>query len=68
MPESKRILHRNAEISYPQYYTKKAPPCGGAVVFQHMKRIAYQLALVMPGIWPLDAISRSVMRERPNLR
>ena len=29
---------------------------------------SYQLALVMPGILPWEAISRRVMRERPNFR
>lgn len=28
----------------------------------------YQLAFVMPGILPSEAISRRVIRERPNLR
>ncbi len=28
----------------------------------------YQLALVTPGIKPSEAISRKVMRERPNFR
>ena len=35
---------------------------------RHLSDPPYQLALTMPGIWPVDASSRSAMRDSLNLR
>ena len=37
-------------------------------LFDRNRSFFYQLALVIPGMSPSDAISRRVMREMPNLR
>ena len=52
----------------PRFTQKNAPEKSEALSKQKCEGVVYQLALVIPGISPSEAISRRVMRESPNLR